>query len=219
MAKHWITGDIHGAFSVLWAELLAKGFNPNQDTLYSVGDLVNRGKESPAALEWLHKPWFKPILGNHESMVASADASLLSQVGAEWWLKAGDAFKEKASAMLSALPLTRTLDVNGARIGIVHADVLEGVAWDKFCASLLAGDKAATSSALWSRSRWSASVGCGLTGEGLPLVDGVDWVFVGHSPVTEPTIVGNVVFIDCGLWRGNTNGILCLDDWLAVRNS
>lgn len=219
MAKHWLTADIHGAFSALWCELAERGFNPAEDVLYSLGDLVNRGDESAAALQWLHKPWFKPVMGNHEAIVVSGDIHLLAQVNGGWLFKASDTLQARAADMLGALPYFRTIAVAGQKIGLVHADVPEGSSWDDFTSELTKRDEGAVQSALWSRARWQASIGSGLGGRDLPPVEGVDWVFVGHSPVEKPTIVGNVVFMDCGLWRGNTNGIICLEDWLAEHSA
>lgn len=214
-AKHWVTADIHGAFSSLWTRLVNLGFNPKEDILFSLGDLVNRGEESSAALQWMHKPWFKPVMGNHEAMVLNADQGLLSAVNGSWYLELSSSEQSQTAAVLSSMPYARTINVAGSRIGLVHADVPEGCTWSQFTEALSVKDEHAIQSALWSRARWQASIGSGLGGDDLPPVEGVDWVFVGHSPVDKPTIVGNVVFMDCGLWRGNTNGIICLEDWLA----
>ncbi|MDD9893886.1 MAG: hypothetical protein OXT49_10345, partial [Gammaproteobacteria bacterium] len=143
------------------------------------------------------------------------DERMLSQVAGDWFLNSNNAERQLTASMLGTLPPFRTVMVAGRKIGFVHADVPEGVAWSEFTAALTAKDQNAIQSALWSRARWQASIGSGLSGHDLPSVEGVDWVFVGHSPVDKPTIVGNVVFMDCGLWRGNANGIICLEDWLA----
>lgn len=221
--KSWLVADIHGAFSALWDTLVEAGFQPEKDILYSLGDLVNRGPQSKAAQEWLKKPWFKPVRGNHEAMVISAHAKpfdsdvreQMSSVGGDWWYELGSSEQEHLVNGFLSLPLIRTVKVKGVSVGLVHADVPEGESWLRFQERVCAGESAACHAALWSRSRWQSSIGSGLTGSDLPMVDGVDWVFVGHSPVSKPTVVGNVVFADCGLWRGNTRGILCLDDWVG----
>lgn len=64
-----LVGDVHGQFSGLRAALERVGFNPDAgDRLISVGDLVDRGPESDAAIDWLAYPWFFPVRGNHEDM-------------------------------------------------------------------------------------------------------------------------------------------------------
>ena len=64
----YVIGDVHGCFTLLAKKLSEIGFNQNKDRLFSVGDLVDRGAESQQVLEWLNKPWFYSVLGNHEQM-------------------------------------------------------------------------------------------------------------------------------------------------------
>ena len=65
----YVVGDIHGMFSLLKSELEWIGFNPEVDRLFSVGDNVDRGPESEEVDEWLSKPWFHSVRGNHEDMI------------------------------------------------------------------------------------------------------------------------------------------------------
>ena len=55
LGRDFAVGDIHGAFADLRRALDAIGFDEHRDRLFSVGDLVDRGPESEAALEWLKK--------------------------------------------------------------------------------------------------------------------------------------------------------------------
>ena len=68
VGRDFAVGDIHGCFTELQRGLEAIGFDPSTDRLFSVGDLVDRGPESHLALQWLHKPWFHAICGNHDFM-------------------------------------------------------------------------------------------------------------------------------------------------------
>ena len=82
MARYAI-GDIQGCYTP-FLKLLAKiGFNPGIDTLYLVGDLVNRGNESLSVLKWIYANQDNVIttLGNHDiyllaryNNIRSADA-------------------------------------------------------------------------------------------------------------------------------------------------
>jgi serine/threonine protein phosphatase 1 len=219
----YISADIHGSFSRLWRRLQALNFDPSKDVVYSLGDLVNRGEESCYVAEWLQKPWFKPVRGNHEHIVLQAHANpsdekntaLLRSLNGDWWFRLSAQQQTQVANGLDSLPYARTFTCQGQRIGIVHADIYEGLSWDDYCAQLQAGDADAREMALWSRWRWKAVIGSGLSASQVQPVAGVDWVFVGHSPVDRPTVVGNVVYTDCGLWRGNDAGVFCLDDWLA----
>jgi bis(5'-nucleosyl)-tetraphosphatase (symmetrical) len=61
-------GDVQGCFDTLQALLERVGFDPVRDRAILVGDLVNRGPGSQAALRWAvaHEDRVELILGNHE---------------------------------------------------------------------------------------------------------------------------------------------------------
>ena len=61
--RDFAVGDVHGHFSRLQEGLDRLGFDPARDRLFSVGDLVDRGPENEAALEWLAQPWFHAVQG------------------------------------------------------------------------------------------------------------------------------------------------------------
>jgi bis(5'-nucleosyl)-tetraphosphatase (symmetrical) len=64
----YVVGDIQGCFDSLIALLDQIEFNKEHDTLYCVGDLVNRGPKSLETLEFLHSlgKSAKVVLGNHD---------------------------------------------------------------------------------------------------------------------------------------------------------
>lgn len=65
---HYLVGDLQGCNSA-FAHLLAKiDFSPSRDTLFVLGDLVNRGPESLAVLERLmhYGDAARCLLGNHD---------------------------------------------------------------------------------------------------------------------------------------------------------
>ena len=63
----YVVGDIHGCLEELQALLALVDFQPNRDTLISVGDLVNRGPQSLETLLFLAElPSFQCVLGNHD---------------------------------------------------------------------------------------------------------------------------------------------------------
>lgn len=61
-------GDLHGCYSEWMALLDTLSFNPAQDTLWLVGDLVNRGPDSLACLREAEKLGgsVRFVLGNHD---------------------------------------------------------------------------------------------------------------------------------------------------------
>ncbi len=61
-------GDIQGCYYAFTALLTRIQFNPKQDRLWLVGDLINRGSGSLELLRWchLHRDVVNVVLGNHD---------------------------------------------------------------------------------------------------------------------------------------------------------
>ena len=61
-------GDIQGCYHAFTALLSRLQFNPKQDKLWLVGDLINRGSGSLEVLRWCyqHQQSIKMVLGNHD---------------------------------------------------------------------------------------------------------------------------------------------------------
>ena len=68
--KYFITSDIHSYFNVLEKELKKQGFDKNKDTLITLGDNFDRGKESWKIYRFLSKlPNVILVRGNHEDLL------------------------------------------------------------------------------------------------------------------------------------------------------
>ena len=67
MARYAI-GDVQGCYHSLMHLLQALHFDPNHDSLWLVGDLINRGTGSLPVLRWLyaHRAQVRTVLGNHD---------------------------------------------------------------------------------------------------------------------------------------------------------
>ncbi|MDT3389758.1 MAG: fructose-bisphosphatase class III [bacterium] len=67
MARNLVIGDIHAMYDRLVSVLSAAGFDPQEDTLYAVGDFCDRGPEPINVLDYLMGlPHFLPVVGNHD---------------------------------------------------------------------------------------------------------------------------------------------------------
>ena len=67
MGRNLIVGDIHSQYGLLIKVLSLASFSPEDDTLYSVGDIADRGPETVRLIEFLSSlPSYKPVLGNHD---------------------------------------------------------------------------------------------------------------------------------------------------------
>jgi bis(5'-nucleosyl)-tetraphosphatase (symmetrical) len=64
----YIVGDLHGCFAELQALLAEIRFNPDEDQLWSLGDLVNRGPDALALLRFFQGlgDAGRMVLGNHD---------------------------------------------------------------------------------------------------------------------------------------------------------
>ncbi len=70
----WAIGDLQGCFSSFIKLLEKIEFNSSSDTIWLVGDLVNRGEDSLRTLEYIYsnKDRFKIVLGNHDISLIAA---------------------------------------------------------------------------------------------------------------------------------------------------
>jgi len=73
-------GDIQGCFKSLQQLLDCIAFNPNHDSLWLVGDLVNRGPESLATLRFIKGlgESVRPVLGNHDFFLLAAAEDIVT---------------------------------------------------------------------------------------------------------------------------------------------
>jgi bis(5'-nucleosyl)-tetraphosphatase (symmetrical) len=94
-------GDIQGCREPLERLLRAVDFQSGRDRLLPVGDLVNKGPDSPGVLALLMQLGAEPVLGNHDLH----------------WLKKGRADDQEQSDWLRAQPFVRLFD----DVVLVHA--------------------------------------------------------------------------------------------------
>ncbi len=196
LGRDFVSGDIHGEFHLLEAELERLDFDTDRDRLFCVGDLVDRGSDSLAALEWLAKPTVHTCRGNHEIFVKSAPGYFVELSwwvavnGGDWWLEVDEATKWRFMETFAELPMLLEVETPQGLVGIVHADIPCNMSWSQFATRLQDGDQAVFEYALWSRGR--AQEVCTTP------VEGVYRVYCGHTVFDAPKQVGNVYFIDTG---------------------
>ncbi|MCP1674623.1 serine/threonine protein phosphatase 1 [Natronocella acetinitrilica] len=210
--RDFVVGDIHGAFTLLRQALARARFNPATDRLFSVGDLVDRGVESPAAAEWIDKPWFHAVLGNHDAQYAFMKGGPISEDiscnGVErWWLSMPEQRFEALCQALARLPFAIEVESAEGLIVLVHAGVpLDYPDWGSFAQALRDGHEGALIAALWDResAQWAQDVTDGPERgiePGYWLHD-IAHAFHGHTPDTRnayrPYRLSNRYYIDTG---------------------
>jgi len=94
-------GDIQGCREPLERLLAAVAFVPGRDRLLPVGDLVNKGPDSPGTVQLLMQLGAEPVVGNHDLH----------------WLAKGRAQDPKQREWLSSLPTVRVFE----DVVMVHA--------------------------------------------------------------------------------------------------
>ncbi len=68
-----VIGDVHGHYDTLLTLLDAIALN-NNDHLYFLGDLIDRGPKSAEVVDFVMKNDYRCLLGNHEQMMLNAMA-------------------------------------------------------------------------------------------------------------------------------------------------
>jgi len=197
--RDFVAGDLHGMFSLLESQLDSLDFDPEVDRVFAVGDLIDRGPESYRVLEFLDKPWFHSIKGNHEMMLIEARhrktnyRSWVKNNGGDWWEDIDHQTQHTIRERLQELPVAFEVACNSGKIGIVHADVPIGLSWQKIVHSIHIDDEI-RDYMMWSRNRYKYIQ---LTGETIA-VDGIDLVVMGHTPISKPLHISNIYYIDTG---------------------
>ncbi|QMI05462.1 protein-serine/threonine phosphatase [Citrobacter sp. RHB25-C09] len=186
----WLVGDIHGCFSLLMAKLRACRFDPWQDLLVSVGDVIDRGPDSLRCLQLLRRRWVVAVRGNHEQMAMDALASAQTSL---WFLNGGDWLPalpvlqqtqaKNALENCQQLPWILEIECQSGRHIVAHADYPDDVyQWQK---------NIDLQQVLWSRRRLSEQY----TGEG---ITGADHFWFGHTPLRHRVDIANLHYIDTG---------------------
>jgi serine/threonine protein phosphatase 1 len=193
--RDFAVGDIHGYFSALQTALDTVNFCPTVDRLFSVGDLVDRGPESHMVLDWLAKPWFHAICGNHDFMTWRAALGnpyleVDHQMHGGAWLIALEADEQqRIGHRLASLPLVIEVQTPNGLVGIVHADC----PYEDWAVMPKANpSEMDIEHFLWSIERYKRQYT-------VP-VRSLHALVHGHMTVPEMKILGNVHFIDTGGW-------------------
>ncbi|RKP57879.1 metallophosphoesterase [Pararobbsia silviterrae] len=195
--RDFIIGDLHGHTGALRHLLRDVAFDPAEDRLLSVGDLVDRGDHSAQAIGLLDMPWFHSVRGNHEDMLIAVVDGLLdfegwAKVGGEWAREVPREILAGYAERLRVLPLALIVGSEHERFNIVHAE---------FFGDDRALDVGHFSDHVRQRLLWGRQlVGGTAPGTAAALHAGLSTTYCGHTPVERVTRIGAQVFIDTGVF-------------------
>nr|WKF60001.1 Serine/threonine-protein phosphatase 2 [Paraburkholderia busanensis] len=195
--RDFVVGDLHGCVDALRYLLRSIAFDPARDRLFSVGDLVDRGEHSELALTLIGKPWFYPVLGNHEDTLCGvAEGRMRRQwwygIGGTWAMDLPDERLQQYAALLRQLPLVRVVGSGKERFNILHAE---------FFGSDLELDAGNYSAETRQQLLWGRDLALG---NGDPALQrGLSLTYCGHTPVSDIKQVGSQVFIDTGAFSSS----------------
>jgi serine/threonine protein phosphatase 1 len=204
--RDYVVGDIHGCYNLLLAHLKNINFNVENDRLFSVGDLVDRGPQNEYVETILDEPWFHAVRGNHDQMAIDyakgrCNVNLYKSNGGGWFIRSDKNTRERIAKKLEQLPVAMQIQTDKGMIGIVHADCPYND-WDAFATELQSGvcTKDNAEFCMWDRARIQYK-------DDTP-VAGLYKMIVGHTPVTDVLALGNMLYIDTGAVYGRKMTIL-----------
>ena len=226
LGRDFVIGDLHGRLDLFNLALAHVGFDPKLDRVFSVGDLVDRGRDSFGCLKLLSEPWFHACKGNHEDLtvLGLSNPPLHGQLwrmnGGGWDL--GLLPQERAELQelvkrAEDLPLVITVE---GLFHMVHAELLphgmevtdedlsDPVELEQICGTKLSLS-AGGCGALWNRDVFRELFAEKITPQRKQwfLEDSLDLVnkfktqlpiFSGHTVMQEPTQAGMLINIDTG---------------------
>lgn len=199
--RDFVVGDIHGRFDLLRQLLAAINFSEDKDRMFSVGDLVDRGAYSEECVEYLMRPWFFAVRGNHEQMAidysrGQCDGFMYSLNGGDWFIDLDEARQKTIADHLDALPYAMEIYSPAGRVGVIHAEC-PGASWDAAMQRL--EDVDAQNVMLWDRSRMLRQ----------DTYEDLDLMVFGHTVIKSPLYRGNAVNIDTGAFK--TGVLTCIE--------
>ena len=186
----WVVSDIHGCYQWLMDALKRRHFNPYEDLLISVGDIIDRGPDCVKCLQLMDEKWFRAVRGNHEQMALDAiennDFALWMSNGGIWFSALED--KRNALRLLNACrDLPHIIEItcaNGLNV-IAHADYPAAeYVWNK---------PVSAQRVLWDRDRLMGF----MVGKGQG-IKGADHFWFGHTPLDKRYDFNNLHYIDTG---------------------
>lgn len=227
--RDFIVGDLHGCLEDLHRLMNHVNFDSAQDRLLSVGDMTDRGPDSPGCLRLLDETWFYAVVGNHERMFAdylmsidpdtewesSGAMDLFLYNGGDWATEDPTVYwdqRQQFVQKLRALPLILSVETPDDGIfHVAHGDLMldkDSIMKDSDIQSLereVQADEVVyqdmTAERLTDHVVWSRRLIKHPAGHlGIRHSEGLSRVYVGHTIQKTPREIASHVFIDGGAY-------------------
>ena len=186
----FVVGDLDGNFTKLKSELDKVDFNPQDDVLISLGDIIDRGNDSARLVEYLQEINAHVVLGNHEHMMLEAlmgrdsyAMRLWVQNGGKWHQTADFQTLVSMCKWFLQQQLAITVDYQGTKIGISHT-LPPTWSWEHMSNNTAENVR----SLLWDRERFNKKMN--------KVNHGVSFSIHGHNSIPEPIWIANSMHID-----------------------
>lgn len=133
VGRDFVCGDLHGCFDLLMDAMQFLEFDINLDRMFSVGDLIDRGPNSPDCLHLINASWFHPVKANHEQlmedwMTGGPTGSWWVGNGGNWFNNLDRAGQDDIVLLLDkvqTLPWAITVELpNNKRFHVIHAEIV-----------------------------------------------------------------------------------------------
>lgn len=189
VGRDFFVGDIHGRFDLLELAMKIADFDPVTDRIIAVGDLVDRGQYSHRVLDWLQRPYFHSVRGNHEDMwlLFMEDDKLANKRGFvdtfKWFFELSEAERSEFKRLVEQLPYAITI----GDIGVCHANTPRGKTWQHMVDTL--SDSGVVETVTWDYVE---------DYQDERPVAGIQYVIHGHTIFDKPTRIGQHLYIDTG---------------------
>jgi len=216
VGRDFVTTDIHGMFTALKESLSNASFDKKKDRLFVVGDLVDRGSEPFDVLEFINEDWFFSVAGNHDlqyAFINDSEKFLPNHLACYspndiWWIKDEDKFSKICTAFREKLYSAIEIESDNGLIGLVHAEVPDGLTWTEMTEKLRDEDYDMLYKCAWNRTVAKIAMKGDFTLEvDLEyIIADVSHVFHGHTinkiDLFQPYSIGNRYYIDTCAYKG-----------------
>lgn len=210
----FFVGDLHGAYDLYEKGCKELGITQN-DIVISLGDLIDRGKKNfKCVMEFTQKENRYAIKGNHEDLMIKGMVEGNRDYFGCWMLNGGDTTWDELGGengsmalayILQGLPVTLEVEHKGKIYACVHAGIphfnRKESSWQDVVNKALV-DIDYQTELMWDRSvidEEKYHTRNGVSPEKyIPNVDGVDFVFHGHTVIEKPIVINNRVYMDTG---------------------